>query len=213
MMYAQDSDEMISPAQTGACPGPDAYGWGDLIFPYVKNVNVFTCPSNTFRAAMNTTITPQRLYRDRGGSTNATWDCVANAVPPDSANYSYGVNATGPTSGANAGNTSMAGPWFEYPVGARIFPNSALASITAPASTAGIGEGRGASPWWLYAGGNTGPAVSSTIDSQVDGRRHPGNQAGDKTNGCNMMFMDGHAKYINLFQSVSPNIWTVSDQD
>ena len=213
MMYAQDADERICPAQNGQIGTTTAYGWGDLVFPYIKNVQVFNCPSNTLKAAHNTGVSPPRLFRDQGGtgpSPNA--DGTGMALPANT-NYSYGVNAFGPTAAPGAGTGALGGPWYEHPVNSGNFLNASLAAVPSPAQTAGIAEGRGASPWWLFAGGS-GTAVNlATVDSQVDGRRHPGNQAGNPTNACNVMFMDGHAKWTTFTSSMSPNIWTVQDFD
>jgi len=53
MMYAQDYDEVLAPFSHGAgyqgClgyGGGDGMRWADMIFPYVKNKQVFDCPSD-----------------------------------------------------------------------------------------------------------------------------------------------------------------------
>ena len=201
LMYAQDYDERLVPAATGVCPGPNAYGWADLTFPYIKNEKVFDCPSSTWRMRMNTAVSPPRFMRDRGGNPpGVNTECVTGTIIPADVNYNYGVNqfaAPAPAPG------DARGPFHPSIL--------ALAAIPAPANTVGVGEGRGASPWAL--GGGLGPYDYPSVDGQVDGRRHPGNRARLATNACNMIFMDGHSKFTNLAQSLRPNVWTCNEND
>jgi len=50
MQYVQDNDETFTPAtnnQVGLNASPPVgYGWGSRIYPYVKNVGVYHCPSD-----------------------------------------------------------------------------------------------------------------------------------------------------------------------
>ena len=59
MMYAQDHDETLPPFSQGAGPqgclgyaGADGPRWADMIFPYIKNTQVFNCPSATQKMAV-----------------------------------------------------------------------------------------------------------------------------------------------------------------
>lgn len=45
LMYCQDNDEVM-PLQYAEWPEPGTYRWTDEILPYVKNVELFACPSN-----------------------------------------------------------------------------------------------------------------------------------------------------------------------
>ncbi len=54
LMYADDYDQLLPPYSHGwgyrGCfgyAGADGPRWADLIFPYVKNLQVFNCPSST----------------------------------------------------------------------------------------------------------------------------------------------------------------------
>jgi prepilin-type N-terminal cleavage/methylation domain-containing protein/prepilin-type processing-associated H-X9-DG protein len=56
LMYADDYDQLLPPYSLGAgyrgCfgyAGADGPRWADLVFPYVKNRQVFDCPSSTQR--------------------------------------------------------------------------------------------------------------------------------------------------------------------
>ena len=86
MMYSQDYDETLCPFSQGAGPqgclgfaGADGPRWADMIFPYVKNKQVFDCPSGT-----------QRMATYSGGSYF------------DISKYSYGYNSAS-SSAANYG--------------------------------------------------------------------------------------------------------------
>ena len=45
-MYAQDYDEKLPPERAGYWRTDTAFTWRGLIQPYVKNVQIFQCPSN-----------------------------------------------------------------------------------------------------------------------------------------------------------------------
>ncbi len=202
LMYSQDYDERLVPVATGVCPGPNAFGWADLIFPYVKNVKVFDCPTSTWRMVQNPAVNPPRFMRDRGGTgAGVTNECVTGQPIPANVNYNYGVNAFGPPAGQPA---DVSGP-FSGNIGF-------LPAIPAPANVVGIADGRGASPWSL--GGGDGPWDWPSIDGQVDSRRHSEGRS-SVNGGCSAMFMDGHAKFIGLAQSIRRpgNVWTVSEAD
>jgi prepilin-type N-terminal cleavage/methylation domain-containing protein len=203
LMYAQDYDEQLCPVSTGTCPGPAAFGWADLIYPYVKNVKVFDCPSASWRMTLNTSVTPPRFYRDRGGNPPGVEnDCVTGVPVPANVNYNYAVNAFGPPAGESA---QTGGPFTAA--------NLNLASMPSPANVAGVGEGRGSSPWSM--GGGSGPWDYPSVDAQVDARRHVENRSLNPAAAVNIMYMDGHSKFTNLPQSVRRpgNIWTVRDDD
>jgi prepilin-type N-terminal cleavage/methylation domain-containing protein len=202
IMYAQDYDECLVPAQTGTCQMPDSFGWGDLVQPYAKNTGLLFCPSNTIKVKVNTALNPPRIVRDRGGTVNAGDDCTNGGNNTGAFNYSYGVNTF---AAAGVPNTE-AGPF-------NVVGNS-LAVIKVPADTAGVAEGRGASPWAL--GGGNGAYTYADVDGQVDVRRHStSNAAQQRDAGVVVMYMDGHAKFTNLARScTSPgNIWTMRDTD
>jgi prepilin-type N-terminal cleavage/methylation domain-containing protein/prepilin-type processing-associated H-X9-DG protein len=49
-MYVQDYDERMVPMQYGCCGyNPDVEkGWGNLVFPYIKNWGIHNCPSDPY---------------------------------------------------------------------------------------------------------------------------------------------------------------------
>ena len=169
-----------------------AFGWGDMIMPYVKNVGVFQCPSNPVKAVMRTDIVPNRLYRTPLGNT--TTDAAGGPIPANT-DYNYGMN--------EFINSGVQGPF------AGAYRH--LAAIPAPASTAGLAEGRGSSPYSIR--GGSGPTDLKSVDAQVDGWRHGGKLALKPENAATVVFMDGHTKLVNVSQSLRPNIWTARDDD
>lgn len=199
LMYAQDYDECLVPSAVGTCTAADSFSWGDLIQPYAKNTGLLWCPSNSAKVRINS----GRIVRDRGGTgTPAQDDCTGGGINTTQFNYSYGVNGFS-SSGLSAADS---GPWATV--------GQSLAVIKAPANVAGIAEGRGASPWAL--GGGNGAYDYPSVDGQVDVRRHSASNAALQTNaGVTIMYMDGHAKFTNLAQSirVPGNIWTMSETD
>ncbi len=63
MMYAQDFDEIVVPSQNG--PDATLRSWPTLIYGYVKNPNVFVCPSadeTEFKAKTEYVATSTRKY-------------------------------------------------------------------------------------------------------------------------------------------------------
>ena len=115
MMYAQDYDEILPP-RVLAIETPrtyfEGYSWRRLIFPYVKSVDVFKCPSNS------------RNTLDAGDSTA---NALSTSGLPDNAprfKVSYGANGTDGT------NTPMR----------RSAQVLALASFNRPAELILIGE-------------------------------------------------------------------------
>jgi prepilin-type N-terminal cleavage/methylation domain-containing protein len=201
LMYAQDYDETLCPPFTnpaafpGANPEPvnaGAFGWADMLTPYVKNAGIFQCPSNEIKAKMRTDITPNRFYRTPLGNT--TTDAAGGAIPANT-DYNYGLNEF-----VNAG---AEGPF------ANLY--RAYASIPAPASVAFVAEGRGSSPYSIR--GGMGPYDYPSVEAQVDGRRHTSRQVQKPENAATIVYGDGHTKFTNMGYSMKPNIWTVRDDD
>jgi prepilin-type N-terminal cleavage/methylation domain-containing protein/prepilin-type processing-associated H-X9-DG protein len=101
MMYAQDFDESLPPFSQGSgfrgslgYAGGDGIRWADVVYPYVKNTQVFDCPS----------APTQRMQRLAGGSFF------------DITKYSYGYAS--PSNGAaEFGAAGRALAEFEDPSG------------------------------------------------------------------------------------------------
>jgi prepilin-type N-terminal cleavage/methylation domain-containing protein/prepilin-type processing-associated H-X9-DG protein len=107
-MYDQDYDEKMPRAWSGLADNNDAFSWADMLSPYIKNQQIFDCPSYTTKSA---------LY------TSAVWGVqILNHN-----NFSYGFNQSywggAPYSGGPAAN-SISG--------------CALSDIAAPAETISV---------------------------------------------------------------------------
>ncbi len=198
LMYAQDYDETFCPPSFGACDTPNAYGWADLAFPYIKNEGIFDCPSSTMRMTLNRTVNPPRFFRTRGGTgPDVNRDCLTGQLLPAEIDYNYGVNNFSNPPGSE-------GPF--HPRWRR------MASQPVPAETAGIADSRRASPFSMSGGIGVYDWVS--VEGQVDGRRHVGNRARRDDNAANFTFMDGHSKFVRIRQSIGrPNIWSCREDD
>jgi len=215
IMYAQDYDETFPlPYSNSAVPwtvqGPNpepinnsAFGWGDMIMPYVKNVGIFQCPSNPVKALLRTDITPNRLIRTPVGNT--TTDAAGGLTIPTIAVYGANVAAWDYNYGINEYRDVN----FEGPLA---FGKRSLMAIPSPASTALVAEGRGSSPYTIW--GSNGPNNAAGVDAQVDGRRHTSKVAFQRPeNSATVVYADGHTKFTNISLSLRPNIWTVRDDD
>ncbi len=203
-MYAQDYDEILPHAFFGTCGTPTAASWADVLVPYVRDVKVYDCPSSTTRMTFNSTT--NTFYRAIGGSPNNPNDCRTNAAIPGgtAADYNYGVNNFGLPVGQT--DPLLVGPFSNNILG--------LAAIPAPAGVVGIADSRFSSPAAIS--GGSGPWDLPSVAGQVHAMRHSGVTAGaDPNGGLNAAFMDGHAKWISLGQSVRRpgNIWTCSEAD
>ncbi|GAB4461663.1 MAG: hypothetical protein OHK0029_27320 [Armatimonadaceae bacterium] len=205
-MYTQDYDEMLPPADVGGNDSPNTFGWGDLIFPYVRNVQVFDCPSATRKMVLNTAIDPPRFWRRRegGGGRDAA---TGEAVPGD-IDYTFGVN--GVYGRGDWAGSLTCGPWADY----RFL---ALPIMPAPAEVVAVADTTGASGYAIRCFNCSGNIAN--LDGQVDAGRHMGmlgspNAAERRQRGAlNVIFADGHAKFVTLSGSMSPNIWTIRTDD
>jgi prepilin-type processing-associated H-X9-DG protein len=147
---------------------------------------------------LNTRINPPRFFRSMNTTFN---DAVTNEVLPADVDYNYGVNSFDRPAG------------YEGPF-ARVYLS--MASISSPASVVGIADSRRSSPFTINGGdaaSGGGSVKWEDVDNQADGRRHVGNTGNKDTNAMNVMFMDGHSKFINTRQSMKPNIWSCRDDD
>jgi prepilin-type N-terminal cleavage/methylation domain-containing protein/prepilin-type processing-associated H-X9-DG protein len=73
MQYVQDYDEMVPPERIlhGACcdSGPT---WRQLIFPYVKSVQIYQCPSNPVKSRSDSSTWGPILYPSYAGNVGPT---------------------------------------------------------------------------------------------------------------------------------------------
>ncbi len=206
LQYAQDYDETLCPPAVGAVDTTSAYGWQDLVQPYIKSAQAFDCPSAQIKMRYNTAT--GRFWRRRGGvGAAATTDACSGAALPANTEASYGTNSFDTPAGSPA---LSCGPFSAECM--------TLASIPAPANVISIADANqtGASPWDL-AGGN-GLYDPPSVEGQADCRRHNGlqnaSQAQAMAEGQTMcVFADGHTKLIPFMRTFSPNLWSCRDND
>jgi len=84
-MYAQDHDDTMPP-QYCAPPPPGRYRWMDAVLPYVRNVGMFTCPSDRPAQFVPATVGQYGAYVANVGyfGSNANAGQITN--PPFSLN-------------------------------------------------------------------------------------------------------------------------------
>ena len=117
LMYAQDYDEMVPLIYTTGAPAVNFVVWPTAVQPYVKNDQVWVCPSNRFNHC--TTV---------GAWAYVQW---ANNFP-----ISYGYNNW-------RGENGVAGlPWSGYE-GFRSNTLRSLGTVRQPARVIFTGDGRG----------------------------------------------------------------------
>ncbi|GAB4453398.1 MAG: hypothetical protein OHK0029_06140 [Armatimonadaceae bacterium] len=190
MMYAQDYDEYLPMRYGGACnngTGDCENGmtrsWKNMLAPYIKNRDIYRCPSN-----------PASQRADSIG-TNANITVQNGAFP---AGYSMWLPDA----------------WLSQQIGNGAgFPQS-LAGIPAPSESLIIVETS-----WLFP--DTGPYLGYAEPAPTDPSIHPGPSSwnsGHSKNRCNIVYMDGHAKFKYLTQTFeergSPllNEWRFSEE-
>jgi prepilin-type N-terminal cleavage/methylation domain-containing protein/prepilin-type processing-associated H-X9-DG protein len=168
-MYLQDYDERVMPRYQ-ACPstgptGPDQLLWTASIQPYVKNQQIFVCPS-----AVNAN------YADQWTQWNAS-------IHPNNHRgaLSIGINQT------------ISGWYYATnPCGDMILPT--LAQVVAPAKNAMYADspsGPLAQGYRGYLFGNAGLNIPYTQSFQMRG-----SIAARHSEGTNLTFFDGHAKWF-----------------
>ncbi|HCU38643.1 MAG TPA: hypothetical protein DGT21_25470 [Armatimonadetes bacterium] len=184
-MYAQDNDGFYMPCYyyaSGSWVTTPLWTWMDICQPYVKNWQVFICPSHKYS-------TPQHFATYR-----------APGMVPESAHWSYGYNAEGMEVQLNSGNyadvarPSLLGLGIEGIRAGWFCCNET--EVPQPAETLMMAE---ASLWFLSAMAPQWPATTigssrdliPTVTEAQSNTKHPHND------GMNILFVDGHVKWHN----------------
>ena len=181
IQYSQDYDEMIPRYQYGSGGPPNTqHNWHDAIYPYVKSVQVYNCPSARFGSPSGAgTKTFQPVSATAIKSTTGVEVLVASTsttstVPSYAANRNYynrtvgGVNST-------PFHTSA---------------DQLLPAIAVPAQTVLLTD---------YLTLATATTSGTSLDSALTGDLQTSNAANVylHLNTTNVLFADGHAKALN----------------
>jgi prepilin-type N-terminal cleavage/methylation domain-containing protein/prepilin-type processing-associated H-X9-DG protein len=187
MMYVQDYDETY-PVSYFAGASAGKLTWYDVINPYIKNDQVFVCPT--------------------AGKIEST-----DASDPSSGGYGFNIGGThtGGGVGNGFGYRSQANYWFT-PSGtgplklAGVDEPSNTFIICDPASNGYVHNG------WIAVGysnsgyipvlhgGRVGPFTGTASTPPLEG-------------GGNYIFADGHVKYIQASRAYGSSMWNVNKDD
>ena len=204
MQYASDYDGCLPPAVIipGFNPGDlKTQSYVDLLQPYVKNLQIFVCPSFSRPA-----------YATSGSEPSDTLQMtVASGMPIYNRVFSYGLNVGGPTSGT----LEMAPGQFQatcYGPGAWNLCRdlSAFGPLPNPAPTFPQREIHYASPSSMVWAGDQGYYSFGNIlprdvwNATSDSYKRPAIDSRHLSS-VNLLFLDGHVKAYNRGNAIFSN--------
>jgi prepilin-type N-terminal cleavage/methylation domain-containing protein/prepilin-type processing-associated H-X9-DG protein len=200
MMYVQDYDESYPVSRLSDGTGVFS-SWKYGILPYVKNLQVYTCPSNLAAICpSNQFINPAAWWAS--SCMDETWILCHPSSP-----YRQGSPRC----------PGLNGPWFSrgYTLNGGVFlstPAPALAQLDKPAETIWLQDGRNVEPdtgpWASVRCWPGSPGISFAGDSAATcptGLRRRYGWFVSHTSGATFVFADGHAKTIKLQQAIMNN--------
>jgi type II secretory pathway pseudopilin PulG len=201
MMYVQDHDEYLPYGYAYTWPGQlELYYWHDLVRPYVKSEQLYTCPS----ASAHSVTT---FKRPPGLPNPLILDYVANAAWGfEDGDVFGGVNFSRSVGAAVGG--PFTNNWNN--------PSKSLAAVEDPAGTIAIFDARpGYNEIWrhrqtdAYFNASGKCAWNWNNENTSMARDNPICQAGhvDKRHSAGFVagFIDGHAKWI---RNSTPSMWS-----
>ncbi len=213
MQYVQDYDETYPTAQWYVDWPQNAFGWPNLVQPYVKTWGVFLCPNeaNDPRGVWSGTTGKTQDYNDRWHGLMTTWgynfnylakdDIVGTACIPADAAGDLGSRGTAmadvrkPAETVLVVDSKMVGDdttgWF----GSNIAGSPA--AYNAPDICTYSNDG-----WGLGTYVDGGPAEGTPYDST-------GAAAMRHTKGTNVVWCDGHAKWMTPGRLAAGTNWKV----
>jgi len=187
MMYVQDYDETFPYIRfhgSSAEKGTRTYVWKNAVAPYLKNIDVFACPSNPHSKAV-AGVPWKDVFPPPPGSNAEGWEVEPGQRMP----ISYGMN-------------SCATTWFPADTKeGQSSPPLRMGQLARPAETILIAETL--MPWpdthagWLWNGDGTCNAVFA----------HPTGKVG------NFIFFDGHVKskkWLSTLYPMNENNWEIN---
>lgn len=174
MMYAQDYDETMVSYRYITPTGSSLVGWTAALQPYVKSRQLFICPSaEKIAECPNAGNDPSYLPPD-----------PVTGSKPSFGSYGYNYKYLG-----SDGGPATARYLIDYKLAA--IPNT---SETVMATEVSGGYGLGV----LYTPADWNTAAAGGCASTITHRRHQNAQA--HFDGTNVIFVDGHAKFMKYSQ-------------
>lgn len=233
-MYAQDYDEAVVPSQNGTA-GVSLVSWPTLIYPYVKNADVFVCGAadENAKAAPADQVAPSnRLYKGittvipGDPDTGADGSDLARSLVP---RLSYTRNLI-PTTNGNAWAGLMANRTTnngkKYPgfvdttsnlksgwVGTGTTFTISLAEVKDTAGTIHITDGMAggsASAIQTDSYGGSMRGIQQDIRTDMFNDATPSKVAGRHNGGFVILYGDGHSGW-KKWGSTTPCMWTIQD--
>jgi prepilin-type N-terminal cleavage/methylation domain-containing protein/prepilin-type processing-associated H-X9-DG protein len=229
MMYSQDYDELIVPSQNGG--GTTLVSWPTLIFPYIKNRDVFVCPAgNEAPSAPDPTqVRPTtRLYMGvtRGNATVGGDGSAAGVSLVPRLSYSRNLIPTRNGSPWNAliantpTNNGRTYPGFvDYTnnlksgwVGTGTTFTRSMAEISDTAGTIhivdGMAGGSASADPLTYGASMRG--LQQDIRTDMFNNDPPSKVAGRHSGGFVILYGDGHSGW-KKWGATNPCMWTIQE--
>ena len=175
-MYSQDYDELF-PLVRDSSATLDYGNWKDIIQPYIKNLDIFRCPSNP----------ASQVYDESGvaaGQPGAPYPPYAPGVPKTYRGYFYYQAFFMSTSAIGSSSWWAGEPYSSIP-----FQN--------PSNTLLVAEDKDVFP-------NYGPWESLIPNWGLSGANFGAKHLGSDRS-SNIVFMDGHAKYTSWDATCAPS--------
>jgi hypothetical protein len=175
MMYTQDYDEYFpmrygnGDVASGEFKNGFQQSWRDMIYPYIKNQQVFKCPSNP--------------TAQKGG---LSWNGTANVDGWFPGGYSMWL--------PDAGICANAGHGCSYPQAIAGIPASAESIVVIETSYRWADTG----PYFRYCEPANGPDCKGDFDGGTITSGPSSWNSGHNKKKSNIVYMDGHAKYTSL---------------
>lgn len=200
-MYSVDYDEKyptirqyIDP-NVGCCNG--SYNWKNEVQPYIKNKQVFACPSNR-----SVTFTPGNKTTLASNGQGEGWLWESDSIMP----ISYAMNSTLTTWVPDNYATAWAGitGWVN-------FDPMSDSRLVRPANTIAVGEvvwdDADVHAGWVGvdpSGGGCDGGDNNPAERNKGLMGHKGSYPSGPKKNQNFIYWDGHAKWRNIIQTIMP---------
>ncbi|BDI29550.1 hypothetical protein CCAX7_16010 [Capsulimonas corticalis] len=168
LQYVQDNDETLAPQFLGGYvpsnPATGSYKWMDMIYPYEKNTQIFSCNDKTSNQFI--------YYKNETPAEAATWDWMGS--------YALNVSYWGSKNSVNKHHPTYDSDSVNPDQGA-----NTLANLPVPAQTIWVTDGNWFTTGWYDVPQNpVGPWTEANNGFDASAARH--------TNRVNVLWCDGH---------------------